>query len=351
MKNNSYIPWKILIVDDDEDTHDVTIMALKRLKFNNRPLEFIQAFTAEQARKKMEANDDIAIILLDVVMETDTAGLDLVKIIREDMGNSNIRIIIRTGNPGLAPEETITLNYDINDYRGKTELTALSLRSVIITALRSYNDITTIGNLVKEIDDMQKELIYSLGEIAESRSIDNGKHVKRVGYISALLCEKLGYSQKEIEMIQLSASMHDIGKLAVDDKILNKPCKLTSTEFEEVKKHTIYGYEILKKSEREILKQAALISYEHHENFDGSGYPRGLKGKEINIYGRIVAIVDVFDALATKRAYKEVWAQKDIIDFLKKQRGIKFDPEILDIFFENIEEINEVLNKIQKNAI
>lgn len=337
-------PWKILIVDDDTDIHDITEMALRRLVFDNRPLTFINAYSSAEALIKLEQHPDIAIALLDVVMETDTSGLDLVRTIREDMKNSNIRIIVRTGNPGLAPEESVTLNYDINDYRGKTELTAQSLRTAVITALRSYMALVTINGLKQEIDDTQRELIYALGELAEFRCIDNSQHVKRVGCISALLAQKIGYSPHSVEMMHLAASMHDVGKLAIDDKILNKPGKLTPEEFEQIKYHCLYGYELLKSSQRELLKEAAIIAYEHHENFDGSGYPRGLTGNEIHLSSRIVALVDVFDALATKRVYKEKWPQDEIILYIHSQRGIKFDPYIVDIFFDHIEEINTIIN-------
>jgi len=340
-------PWKILIVDDDADIHEVTEMALKRLVYEERPLAFIKAYTAAEAIEQLEKTPDIAVVLLDVVMESDTSGLDLVKTIREKMGNSNIRIIVRTGNPGLAPEESVTLNYDINDYRGKTELTAQSLRTMIITALRSYMAIVTINGLKQEIDDTQKELIYSLGEIAESRSTDNSCHVKRVGYISAFLAKKVGFLPKEIEIMHLAASIHDVGKLAIDDKILNKPGKLTYEEFEQMKNHCLFGYELLKNSRRELFQTAAIIAYEHHENYDGSGYPKGIKGEEIHLCSRIVAIVDVFDALATKRVYKEIWSQEEIFKYLHSQRGIKFDPVILDLFFENIKEINIIFSKYQ----
>ncbi|MGB4661048.1 MAG: HD domain-containing phosphohydrolase [Mobilitalea sp.] len=340
-------PWKILIVDDEADVHEITEMALKRLKYEDRSLVFIKAYSAAEAVSLLEENPDIAVALLDVVMENDTSGLDLVKTIREKMGNSNIRIIVRTGNPGLAPEESVTLNYDINDYRGKTELTAQSLRTMIITALRSYVALVTIKGLKQEINDTQKELIYSLGEIAESRSTDSSYHVKRVGYISAFLAEKVGFSPEEIEIMHLAASIHDVGKLAIDDSILNKPGRLNYEEFEQMKNHSLFGYELLKNSQRDLFKTAAIIAYEHHENYDGSGYPKGIKGEEIHLCSRIVAIVDVFDALATKRVYKEVWSQEEIISYLHSQRGIKFDPVLLDLFFENIDEINTIFRKYQ----
>lgn len=338
-------PWKILIVDDEEDIHDVTEMALKRLIFEERPLTFISAYSAKEAKIKLREHSDIAVILLDVVMESDTAGLDLIHYIRDDNKNDEIRIVLRTGNPGLAPEENITLTYDINDYRGKTELTAQSLRTVIITALRSYKAIATIKLLNHEIDSTQRELIYTLGEIAESRGTDTSRHVERVAVISAFLGEKLGLTKLEQDQLLLASSMHDIGKMAIHDTILNKPDKLSFEEFEQMKRHCEYGYEILRNSSRSLLKTASIIAYEHHENFDGSGYPRGLKGLDIHLYSRIVALVDVFDALATKRVYKEVWPQNEILDFIKSQRGIKFDPYIVDIFFNFLDELYQRLHK------
>lgn len=341
-------PWKILIVDDDSDIHEVTELTLKRLEFQDRKLQFIHAFSAYEAKIKLLAHPDIAVALLDVVMEGDTAGLDLVKTIREEFNNDEIRIILRTGHPGMAPEEDVTLTYDINDYRGKTELTAKSLKTVIITALRSYNALVTIKNLNVEIDKTQRELIYSLSEIAESRGVGIGNHVERVGAVSSFLAKLLGYVDEEVETIRLAASMHDIGKMAINDAVLNKPDKLTQEEFIHMKKHCEYGYEILRYSERSLLKTAAIIAYEHHENYDGSGYPQGLKGEDIHLVSRIVALVDVFDALATKRVYKDVWPQHEIIEFILSQSGKKFDPMIVDLFMDHLNEVIEVTKAIDE---
>jgi response regulator RpfG family c-di-GMP phosphodiesterase len=336
--------WKILIVDDEEDIHDVTIMALRRLTFDSRKLKFFSAYSAGEARSIMADNPDMAIALLDVVMEDDVAGLGLVKYIREELGNEMVRLILRTGNPGQAPEESVTLNYDINDYRNKTDLTALNLRTMIITALRSYQAIVTIKGLNKEIDDTQRELIYTLGEIAEFRSSETGHHVKRVAEISGLLGSKLGLSEDEAGILALAASMHDLGKIAVDDSILNKPGKLTPEEFEAMKQHTVFGYEILKKSTRKLFKSAATIAFEHHENYDGSGYPRGIKGSDIDTMSRIVALVDVFDALGNVRSYKRAWTRDEIMEFISREKGKKFDPEIVEMFFANLDEIYEIVN-------
>lgn len=334
--------WKVLIVDDEKDVHDVTILALKRLEFESCGLEFFSAFSAAEGRELLEQHPDIAVVLLDVVMEDESAGLSLVRQIRNELGNDSVRIILRTGHPGQAPEESVTLEYDINDYREKTELTARSLRTVLITALRSYRAISMIKSLNEEIDETQKELIYALGEIAENRSVEAGHHVRRVGEISAMLGEKCGMPQEEVDSLRMAASMHDLGKLAINDSILNKPGRLTEEEFETMKTHSELGHEILCRSERPLLKMSAVVARQHHENFDGTGYPQGLSGEEISLYSRIVALADVFDALGTKRVYKEAWAREKILECIMGERGKKFDPQLVDLFFQNIDEIYQI---------
>ena len=136
--------------------------------------------------------------------------------------------------------------------------------------------------------------------------------------------------------------MHDIGKVGVPDNILNKQGKFTPEEFEIMKTHTSTGYEILKNSKREILRAAASVSLEHHEKWDGSGYPRKLKGEEIHIYGRITAIADVFDALGSDRCYKKAWKDEDIFILLENEKGKHFDPQLVNLFFENIEEFKKI---------
>lgn len=341
-------PWKVLVVDDDFDIHEITELTLKRLVFDERSLEFIHAHSAREAKVKLNEHRNIAVAILDVVMEDDTAGLELVRYIREDYKDESIRLILRTGNPGLAPEETVTLQYDINDYRGKTELTAQSLKTAIIAALRAYKSIVTIKKLNEEIDETQRELIYTLGEIAETRGVGIGRHVERVGCITALLAEKMDFPLEQLDSIRLAASMHDIGKMAINDNILNKPGKLTVEEFDLMKKHCDYGYEILRYSDRELLKMASIIANEHHENYDSTGYPRGLKGEEIHLISRIVALADVFDALGTKRVYKDSWPQDEILTYIKDQSGIKFDPIVVDVFFQHLDEINTLITSIEE---
>lgn len=186
-----------------------------------------------------------------------------------------------------------------------------------------------------EMEEAQKEIIFKMGEIGEVRSKETGSHVKRVAEYAKLLAIKSGLSKEEADLIKVASPMHDIGKVAIPDAILNKPGKLSKEEFLAVQEHANIGYHLLENSKRRILKAAAIIAKEHHEHWDGKGYPEGLSGEDIHIYGRIVAVADVFDALATDRPYKKAWALKDILTHFQKERGKQFDPALIDVFIEN----------------
>lgn len=193
-----------------------------------------------------------------------------------------------------------------------------------------------------EIDETQKEIIFTMGEIAESRSKETGNHVKRVAEYSKLLAVKYGLSDEEAELLRIASPMHDIGKIAIPDTILTKNGKLTDEEFVTMKTHTEIGYQLLKNSKRRILKAAAIIAHQHHEKWNGKGYPRGLKGEEIHLYARITAVADVFDALGTERVYKKAWEMEQILDLFRQERGQHFDPELVDLLFESMDEILEI---------
>ena len=199
--------------------------------------------------------------------------------------------------------------------------------------------------LNKEIGKSQREILFLLGEVTEARSEETGNHVKRVSEYSRILAEKCGLTEREIMLITMAAPIHDIGKIAIPDSILKKPGKLTSEEFEIIKTHTTIGYNILKHSNRDILKTAAIIAYEHHEKYNGKGYPRGLKGEEIHLCGRIVAVADVFDALGSPRVYKKPWIMEDILKYFRQERGKHFDPVLVDILLDNLNEFLEVKEK------
>ncbi len=497
-EQNAARPWKILIVDDEKQIHNVTSIALRRLVFENRPLAFISAFSAAEALVTLRQHQDIAVILLDVVMEEEDSGLKLARMIRRDLGNRMTRIILRTGQPGQAPEGQVIMEYDINDYKEKTELTAQKLFSTVVTALRSYRDLVAMetskralekiieasvtifeiqslrsfasgvltqlivlldlwgeasdcetagllavkteeeeafciyaGNgdyqdrvgatlqdaipadiyqlvrqavqaksslflpgqlcaffqskrgaesilyidspapvndwdrrlidvycanvaiafenllLNKEIEETQKEVIITLGEMAEARSRETGFHVKRVAECSALLAKAYGMPPEDVEVLRMASSMHDVGKLAIPDAILNKPGRLTPAEFEIMKTHCQIGNEMLKNSQRTVMKSAAMIALQHHEKFDGTGYPCGLKGNDIHIFSRITALSDVFDALGAVRSYKQPWPMQDILNYISQERGKHFDPHLIDIFMNCLDAIMAIRQRYQ----
>ncbi|WP_137167925.1 DUF3369 domain-containing protein [Salinimonas lutimaris] len=480
------VGFKVLIVDDETEVHRVTDLTLKRFKFDGKKIEFLHAYSAQEAMEVFKREKDISLALVDVVMETDHAGLDLVHWVRKDHKDHLCRLILRTGQPGQAPEHEVIEKYDINDYKEKTELTSQKLKTLMYSGLRSYRDISTIelhrkglrqviestGNMLKsnsmtafatavlkeimnilqlestavycstfsrkseqgstsrvlaatgelvknmesadidqlpesvkkqfdralaeqcsfyspegyvfytqtdgghenllyidikndltpsqrelleiycinvalayenllmseEVLDTQRELVYLLGDAVEMRSKETGAHVKRVSLISYMLAQKYGLSEQECLMIKKGSPLHDLGKVAIPDSILHKPAKLDKDEWDKMKTHAMVGYDILKKSQKPILVAAAEISLTHHEKWDGSGYPRGLKGDDIPISGRITAVADVFDALGSKRAYKDPWDSSKIKAILEEERGRHFDPALIDIMIESFDE-------------
>jgi len=204
------------------------------------------------------------------------------------------------------------------------------------------NDITDILKLHKEIEHTQSDLIFRMGEIGETRSKETGHHVKRVARYSQLLAQYYGMSEQEIKYLVAASPMHDIGKVGISDSILNKNGKLTKIEWNVMKTHATIGYDLFRDSEKPLLRTAAIIAYQHHEKYDGSGYPRGLSGENIHIYGRITAVADVFDALGSDRCYKKAWDDDKIFTLLKEERGKHFDPQLIDIFFDHLDEFLEI---------
>ena len=202
------------------------------------------------------------------------------------------------------------------------------------------------SRLIKEVEKTQVEIISTLGTAIESKDKSTKYHVDRVSLYSKKLALLYGLNEEEAEKIKLASPLHDIGKIIIPDHILNKPGALTKAEFEIIKSHSQAGYDILRNSEREILQMAAIIAYQHHEKFDGTGYPRRLYGDNIHIYGRITAIADVFDALSTPRVYKKAWKADKVKAILLEERGKMFDPVLLDLFIENYDEFLEIKNSL-----
>jgi response regulator RpfG family c-di-GMP phosphodiesterase len=204
-----------------------------------------------------------------------------------------------------------------------------------------------LAKLYSEIEETQKEIIATMGEAGEFRSRETGNHVKRVAKYSSILAKLIGMSDEEAALIEMASPMHDIGKIAIPDAILNKPGKLDFEEFEIMKTHAAIGHEILSHSKRKIIQAAAIVAGEHHEKWDGSGYPKGTSGEEIHIYGRITAIADVFDALGSDRCYKKAWELDRILELFKNESGKHFDPKLTELFFTNLDKFLEVRDSLR----
>ena len=213
----------------------------------------------------------------------------------------------------------------------------------LFTLLGGYASSAIENSLLQaKVKEAYREAIMRLSHAAEYKDPETFNHIIRVGLYAKLMGEKLGLEKEVCENLMLAAPMHDIGKIGIPDAILLKKGRLNDWEWEVMKRHTVIGYEILKDSSSELLQMAALVALDHHERWDGTGYPNGKKGEEISLWGRITSIADVFDALLSKRPYKEPWTLDRTVEHIKSLKGKAFDPKLIDLFFENIDEVMRI---------
>ena len=244
-------------------------------------------------------------------------------------------------------EEDIIGAFQVINHQGRVDTFDFQDMEYLTLASTYAAEALVSARLTTEIEETQKEVVFTMGSIGESRSKETGNHVKRVAEYSKILALAYGMDEKEAELLKQASPMHDIGKIAIPDAILKKPGRFDENEREIMNTHAELGYHMIKQSKRALLKTAAIVAYEHHEKYDGTGYPRGLKGDEIHIYGRITALADVFDALGSDRVYKKAWDDERVFKLLKEERGKHFDPKLIDLFFENLEEILKVRETFQ----
>ena len=235
-----------------------------------------------------------------------------------------------------------------NYYFEATIIPIVNYNNDIVEYISIRTDITKEMELQNDIVATQEEVLHTLGELGEWRSKETGDHVNRVSLFSELLARAYLCADEDIALLKMASPMHDIGKVIIPDAILLKPGKLTEEEFEIMKNHSTFGWEIFNKSKHKLLQAAALISYQHHEKWDGTGYPRGLSAENIHIFGRITAIADVFDALTNDRVYKKAWGIEESLEYIKSQKGTAFEPKLVDLLIENIDEILKIKNKYNK---
>ena len=222
------------------------------------------------------------------------------------------------------------------------ELVAISVICISITS-KLQRLIAALVKNYNELYEEQEVMVSSLSELVETQSHETGQHVKRVAAYTEILCRAMGLSEEETWKISVASMMHDVGKICVPREILHKPGKLTEEEFSEIKKHVDYGYKLLENSPGEIMQIASSIAQQHHERFDGKGYQKKLEGEQINIYARCVAVADVFDALVSKRCYKNSWTPEQAREEILSQAGRQFDPQITKLFDEHFDEFLKVM--------
>ncbi|MGM0534409.1 MAG: HD domain-containing phosphohydrolase, partial [Campylobacterota bacterium] len=230
-------------------------------------------------------------------------------------------------------------------YMDTTIIPMLDAGGRLVEYMSIRHEVTELIGLQHEIEDTQKEVVYTMGAIGESRSKETGNHVKRVAEYSKVLAKLWGMEEQQAQMLRQASPMHDIGKVAIPDAILNKPGKLDAKEWKTMQTHAKLGYNMLKHSKRKLLQTAAIVAHEHHERWEGGGYPRNLRGEDIHIYGRITAVADVFDALGSDRCYKKAWSLDKILDLFRQERGKQFDPVLIDLFLENIDTFIQIRNR------
>ncbi len=217
---------------------------------------------------------------------------------------------------------------------------------------RQQKEYDELMALKVEIEETQREVVFTMGSIGESRSKETGNHVKRVAEYTYLFAKHLGLPEKECDMLKQASPMHDIGKIAIPDAILKKPGRFNDEERAIMDTHAQLGYDMLCSSNRPLIKMASIVAYEHHEKFNGKGYPNQTAGEDIHIYGRITALADVFDALGSARVYKEAWDDERIFKMFKEERREHFDPQLIDIFFDNLDEflhIRDTMKDVTKD--
>jgi len=351
---------KILVVDDDRMSRLLLNTILSRISYR-----VSEAFDGNDCLDKAESFCP-DLILMDVGMPG-MDGLDVTRLLKNNDDTKNIPVMIISGHDDLE-ERVRAVEAGAEDFLSKpVEQTILKAKIKSLLKIKEYNDNVhnyqkklekevekKTSNLKQALDDLQiaseKLRLYSmdtilrLSQAAEYKDTDTGEHIQRISYYIQAIGKAMTLSDEEIEAYQYASPMHDVGKIGIPDHILMKPGPLDKSEWEIMKQHTVIGGKILGGSDSSILKTAETIALTHHEKWNGRGYPHGLKGLDIPMAGRITAIADVFDALTSKRPYKEAFSVEKAFEIMAEDRGKSFDPELLDAFFSIKTEIADIRN-------
>lgn len=335
----------ILVVDDTPENIDI-LSGVLRGEYKVKA-----ALNGEKAIKIAQSTPPPSMILLDIMMP----GIDGYEVCRQLKSNpltSHIPIIFITAK-NQTEDEKIGLELGAVDYITKPFSPSI-VEARVHTHLALHDQNLSLEHEVKkrtkELLDTRLQIVRRLGKAAEFRDNETGLHVIRMSHYARLIAEQLGNGDAWVELIFNAAPMHDIGKIGIPDNILLKPGKLTDEEWHFMRKHPEFGVEIIGDNESEILMTAKEIALTHHEKWDGTGYPKNLKGDEIPISGRIIMIADVFDALTTERPYKEAWPVEDAVTLINERSGSHFDPNLVKIFNDVLPEILKIKEKYDEST-
>lgn len=345
---------KILVVDDEYRNLRLMEAILLPLGY-----EIVFAHDGEEALEKIKETP-VDVILLDIMMPK-MDGFEVARRLKSDNETKIIPIVMVTALQEVR-DRIKALEVGADDFLTKpVDKTEVRARVASLLKVKAYNDHmrnhqqeleSEVAKRTKElrkafekIKIVSLETIYKLTKAAEYKDEDTGAHIQRMSNYSAIIAGKMGLAEQTVESILYAAPMHDIGKIGIPDRILLKPAKLDSDEWMTMKQHTVIGGRILEESAAVFIRLGEVVALTHHEKWDGTGYPKGLKGKNIPLVGRIIAIADVFDALTSKRPYKEAFSLEKSYEIIKEGRGTHFDPDVMDAFFASQEKLLAIKEK------
>jgi len=331
---------RVLLVDDTKINLDIIVAAL-------RDDYKISVATSGAAALDQVKSNPPDLILLDIMMPG-MDGYEVCSRLKANSATKSIPVIFITAMSeigdkskgfGLGAVDYITKPFQIMEVKARVR-THLSLKRAM-QALENQNQIldAQVRERTRAVRETQLEIIYRLSRAAEYRDNDTGMHIKRMSHYCRCVATAMDCDDETVELIFNASPLHDIGKIGVPDHILLKPSSLDPAEWEIMKSHTTMGSKILEGHDSLLIKMGQIIALTHHEKWDGSGYPQGLSQYQIPLAGRIVAICDVFDALGSKRPYKEPWPLEDALDLIRKGNGVAFDPRIVECFFKILPEL------------
>ncbi|NHC05342.1 HD domain-containing phosphohydrolase [Azonexus fungiphilus] len=345
---------KVLIIDDS----DINLTLIKALVLK---LGECEPVLFEHPLKALEwCREQVPDLVIVDYMMPDMDGLRFIAAFRALHGRTEIPVLMITANDQKDVRYEALLG-GANDFLTKPiDRVEFSARVRNMLALRTGQKFLAdraaflaekVDERTREIRERERELIVRISRAAEFRDPETGAHIQRMAHYSEIIARGLDLAPATCRLILQAAPMHDVGKIGIRDHILLKPGRLTPEEFAVMKRHAEFGYELLKDSGSEIMQAGAEIALTHHEKYDGSGYPRGLRGNAIPLFGRIVAVADVFDALTSERPYKKAWPLDEALRFLEQGRGRHFDPLCVEAFLAGWEEVLEVRHRFQDEAV